>query len=254
MGMKKSAQVAVAALVLMLGGTLAFRFIPATVPAHPSSPAPPSLPSPVPAVPLAEAPAGSVALRWVALLGSLHAKPPSNGAEEEMARSQEREFAEELKKRLAQDPSRWPDVLEVLSEEDPRIGRKIVGSLADGVDDAAEGGLIQALKSGRHREARISSASLIGRRHSTGSFWALVTAAQEDSDSGVRYKALSELAMRQGRAGSPEQTTTIDQLLRLRAQVDPDAEVRQFALRVTGQVSDARPAPPPERRAGLRPN
>lgn len=253
--MKKSAQAAIATLVLLLGGVFAFRpnignVIPVQTPTANASVAPP------PAAPLVLSggvPAGSLGLRWAALLGKMSVNPPASGAEEELARAQERDLSQELRKWLAKDPSQWLDMLEVLSEEDPRVGRKIVESLGDSVDDAAEGGLIRSLRTGRHRETRMSSATLIGGRSSTESLWALVTASQEDPDSGVRYKALSELVSRRGRDATPAEQATIDQLIHLRAQVDPDPEVRQFALRVTGQFSDYLPGPPPTRapRGGL---
>jgi hypothetical protein len=164
------------------------------------------------------------------LLARNRAKPAAGSNETELLRSQERELAQELQARLQRDPSGWGDVLEVLSQDDPRIGREIVGSLRDAVGDGAEAPLLQLLKAGRHREMRLSTVTLISSRTSSASLWALVAAAQEDADAGVRYRALSELAMRQGRI--PADAATIEPLLRLRAQTDPDAEVRRFALRV----------------------
>jgi hypothetical protein len=234
--MKKSAQAAVAALVLLLGGALGYRYLysRSSAPLRPSPPPLAFQPS-APAVPLSVTPAGSLTLRWITFLESQLAKPPAKGAEEEITMSQERELAQELKKKLAQDPARWSDVLEVLSEEDPRIGRKIVASLGDGVDDAAEKELIRALQVGRHRETRMASTTLIGPRTSPQSLWALVAAAQEDPDSGVRFRALSELAVRKAQA-APADAATIDQLILRRAQVEPDSDVRNAALRMSGQT------------------
>src|SRR5258707_1053210 len=62
MGMKKSAQAAVAAIVLLLGGALAYRFLHGSASAHPPSAAPPVVSPPAAAVPLSAAPAGSLAL------------------------------------------------------------------------------------------------------------------------------------------------------------------------------------------------
>ena len=203
---------------------------------------------------LSGATSGSLALRWTALLDGARQKPALSPSEEELLRSQERELAEELKKKFSEDPSRWMDVLEVLSQEDPRIGRMIISTLKDAVVDAAEPALVRGLKEGRHREVRLSSATLLGARTSGESLRALLSAAQEDADSGVRYKALSELAVRQGRSGASTETTTIDEVLRLRARVDPDPAVRRFALGATGQSAEAEngtlsaPAPPPQRR------
>jgi hypothetical protein len=236
----KAAQAAVAALALLLGGALgvrAWRGTPVTGEAasvSPKSSGPSS--APVPAYgDLGGSAAGSLALRWIEVLAKAQEKTRLSAPEEELLRSQERELNQELKNRLSQDPARWIDVLEVVSKEDPRIGRKVIAGLKDGVNDAAEAGLIRALKDGAHREIRISSATLIAGRTSSESLWALVTSAQEDPDFGVRYKSLSELAARQGRAASPTESTTIDELFRTRAQVDPDPGVRQFALRITGQ-------------------
>ena len=44
----------------------------------------------------------------------------------------------------------------------------------------------------------------------------------------------------------------IDQTLRLRAQVEPDPDVRNFALRATGQPVPSAPGQPPPNAAGLR--
>jgi len=245
MRMMKPAQAAVGALVLLLGGALVLRFARGSAPDGSPSTAPAPVAPPGEAVPLPEAPAGSLTLRWMEFLKAQLARPPAKGAEEELARSREREFAQELKKRLAQEPARWTDVLEVLSEEDPRLGRKIVGSLADGVDDAAEKVLIRALQAGRHRETRIASTTLIGRRSSPQTLWALVTASQEDPDAGVRLRALSELAVRRAQA-PPADAATIDQLILRRGQVEPDLQVRKAALRMSGQkVAGDRPPPKP---------
>jgi hypothetical protein len=242
----KHAQWAVAALVLLVGGALGVRLHGGT-PSSPDSaptPAPSSAPRPDPAVAnLAGAPAGSLTLRWMGVLEQSLKTPPATPAQEELLRSEEREFAGELKKRLAEDPARWDEVLEVISQEDPRIGRKVVGGLKDGVADAAEPRLLQALKEGRHREIRLSAATLVAGRKSSESFWGLLSAAQEDIDAGVRYKCLTELAGRQGRASSTE-SSTLQDLLRMRGRVDPDPGVRQLALRLSGQPSESATRPP----------
>jgi hypothetical protein len=238
---RNAAQMAVGALVLLLGMALGWRFrqgppeLPVTAREAAKPPAPPASPGLSP-LDLRSASSGSLALGWMALLESAPEKSAKTVAEEERVRSQEHEFALETKKRLSQDPSRWTDVLEVLSQEDPRIGRKIIDALKDGVEDAAEPTLLRSLKEGRHREVRLASVTLLGTRMSPESLWALVNAAQEDSDSGVRYQALTQLAIRKDRSGSPSETSTIDQVLLLRARVDPDLAVRRFALGVTGEV------------------
>lgn len=168
-------------------------------------------------------------------------KQPSTAAE--LSQSQEREIHDELRRRLGEEPARWTDVLESLCEEDPRLGRKIVGELQDAVGDGGEKALLPLLKSGRHRETRMSAASLVAGRSSSESLWALVRCAQEDPDSGVRYQALSELAKRKGRAVSAQESDTIDQVLRQRGQVEPDLAVRQFAQRAGGQPASSSAAP-----------
>ncbi|HLY08482.1 MAG TPA: hypothetical protein VKW04_04150 [Planctomycetota bacterium] len=258
MGLKTSAQAGVAALVLLLAGALgvrSWRATPALPPPPPDSaksadPAPAPAAAPASLGDLTGSPTGTLALRWRDLLAKSQEKSRLSASDQELLRSQEREFAQEMKKRLSQDPARWNDVLDFLSSEDPRIGRRILAGLKDGVTDAAEPGLIRSLKNGTHREIRISSASLLAERPSSEALWALVTSAQEDPDSGVRYKSLSELATRQGRATTPAESTTIDALLRQRARVDPDPVVRQFALRVTGQEETTGPPNPssPDRR------
>jgi hypothetical protein len=185
-------------------------------------------------------------LHWVELEGKLAQKPA--GPEDELVRSEERQLSDILKEQLDRDPARWGDVLEVLSEEDPRIGRKIVGQLQGCVKDPAEADLIRLLRTGRHRETRMASATLISARATRESLWALIASSQEDPDSGVRYHALRALTDRKGR---PEETVAIDQTFRLRAQVEPDPDVRRFALRVTGQTSDVPPAPARTGRAPL---
>ena len=232
-GGRNAAQLAVGVTVLVVAAALGFRFL-----RHPdlgpsSTPQAPVLAkssSPSSALP-PDSSTGSLALRWIQLESQAIGKPAD---QQELLRSQERELAQELKKQLSQDPARWSDVLEVLSEEDPRAGRKIVGDLRDSVGDSAEGTLTTVLKNGRHREARIASTALLGGRSSTESLWALTMAAQEDPDSGVRHRALSELAARQGRA-TPSDARTLDQLFRLRSQVESDPEVRKFLLRILGQ-------------------
>jgi len=254
--LKKSAQAGVGALILVLGGVLAVRAgrdTPALSPSPAESPKPPpSAAAPVPALgDLGGSTTGSLALRWTAALAKAQEKSRPSATDLELLRSEDGEFAQEMKKRLAQDPARWTDVLDVLSQEDPRLGRKIVAALKDGVTNAAEPMLIRALKEGAHREIRISSATLLAERPSNEALWALVTSAQEDSDSGVRQKSLSELAARQGRAGTPTETAMIDEFLRQRARLDPDAGVRQYALRATGQVQEIRPSSPTPSDRGL---
>jgi hypothetical protein len=180
------------------------------------------------------APAGSLALSWGQLLSREQESPTASAAEKELLRSEERQVSDELKKRLAQKPALWADVLQVLSTEDPRFSRKIVAALPDAVGSGGEPVLVGLLQSAAHRETRKAAATLLGPRTSTDSFFALVSAAQQDADSGVRYQALCELTRRQASA-TPAEAATIDQTLRLRAQVETDPDVRNFALRATGQ-------------------
>jgi hypothetical protein len=233
----RAAQAGIGALALLLIGVVGFRALrggsSSTSSTSPGSQTPRPFSG---AAPLnLSAPAGSLALSWVQLLR----REPKTPAEEELLRSEERQLSDELKKRLAKDPSRWTDVLEVLSSEDPRLGRKIVAALPDAVGSGGEPVLVGILQSSGQREARKAAATLIGPRTTPDSLFALISAAQQDADSGVRHQALSELARRQGRAATPAEAATIDQTLRLRAQVDPDPELRAFALRATGQ-----PVPP----------
>lgn len=250
-GRMKAVQGAVAALVLMVGATLAWRArsgSAAEPPAKPQAAILTPAPAAGPSLATAGAPAGSLALQWMSVLEK-SLQSPATPAQQELLRSQERELSDEMKKRLAEDPARWADLLEVLSKEDPRIGRKIIVSLKDGVGQPAEAVLIRSLKEGSHRESRLSAATLIGPRRSNDCFWAIVTAAQEDPDSGVRFKALQELAARKAAPSSPAETTTIDDVLRQRARLDADPVVRRFALQATGQPPEpgTASAPPPPR-------
>ncbi len=252
--MKAPVQAAVGALVLLVGGAVALRALggaraPEAGPAEraleaPPTPASPTFPaSPAQAGAHADA-VGSIALRLLSLQGKSQENPSPDPAAGELLRSEEREARERLRRRLSEDPARWADLLEVLSREDPRASRKLAGELQEAVDAGAERVLIGLLKSGAHREARLASATLISCRRSKESLWALVSAAQEDSDTGVRYRALSELAVRQGR--NPEEAPTISQILRIRAQVDSDPQVRRFALGASGQAAEGpSPAGPP---------
>lgn len=250
--MNKAGQIAVAVLILALGAAIGIRLLrsPASSsPAPPPTPAEPHPPAP-PAARMIDDSCGSIALRWIALLQEQAKSAVPGGPSDELTRSRERELHQDLAKRLGEDPSRWTDVLEALSEEDPRLGRKIVAQLQDAVGEAGEKPLIALVRSGRHRETRMASATLIGGRNSPDAFWTLVSCAQEDADGGVRYQALSELVKRKGRAGLDQESETIDQLLRLRAQIDPDPGTRNFALRVTGQspATASMPPPPPTKR------
>src|SRR5258708_14886224 len=159
------AQAAVASLVVLVGAALVWRARGAAVDPSKAEVRTTASPAPIPDPVLADlkgAPVGSLALRWIDTLNRAQQNPPSTPASEELLRSEEREFSQELKNRLAENPVRWSDVLEVLSREDPRIGRKIIGQLKGGGDDSAETVLIRALKEGRHREVRLSSLTLIG--------------------------------------------------------------------------------------------
>ncbi len=247
MGGAKVAQAGIGALALLVAVVVGFRSLSGSggSPSTPSTEAKVQAPGAAPAPLNLNAPAGSLTLNWVQLLGKELRTPPANAAEGELLRSEERQLSDELKKRLAKAPALWTDVLEVLSQEDPRIGRRIVAGLPDAVGSSGEPVLIGLLQSASHREIRKAAATLIGPRNSTDSLFALVSAAQQDADSGVRYQALSELARRQGRAATPAEAATIDQTLRLRAKVEADPDVRNFALRATGQ-----PAPSA---AGFRP-
>jgi hypothetical protein len=237
MGSPKAAQAGIGALALLLVGVFGFRFLHGTGAPAPSAPSPgrASSGARAPAPLNLSAPAGSMALSWVQRLSQEQADPAANAAEKELLQSEQRQIAEELKKRLAQNPALWTDVLEVLSTEDPRVSRKIVAALADAVGSGGEPQLIQLLQAAQHREVRKAAATLIGPRNSSESLYALISAAQQDADSGVRYQALSELARRQGRAANPAEAATIDQTLRMRARVEADPDVRNFALRATGQ-------------------
>lgn len=247
--MNKSAAMALGALVLVAGGALVIRSWGRSAQAPAARPA-------VPAAATAAAPgyvlpadgsAGSLALRWVEFQVELQKNPPVDAAREELARSRERQFADEIQRRLDEDPSRWADVLEVVSEENPAFGRMIVDTLRDAVGDGAERELLRLVKAGRHRETRMASATLVAGRSSNESLWSLVASAREDPDAGVRYQSLSELLKRQGRNVSDAERNTIDQEVRWHAHSDPDPAIRQFALRATGQASDAPAVPPPAR-------
>jgi hypothetical protein len=231
------AQAAVAGLALTIAVALLVRRNPGS--ALPSAlkacPAPAA--AAVSAASPAASPAGAIALRWVERLQKESPKRSSDPAGE-LARSEEREFAQALSDNLNAEPEQWDVVLGLLSQEDPRMGRHIVGSLRDSLNAASEKRLIGLLKLAGHRETRMASANLLGSRSSVDSLWALLAAAQEDADSGVRYKALSELAVRQGVEANPANAQVIDQVLRVRAQVESDPEVRQFLLRLLGQASN----------------
>jgi hypothetical protein len=255
-GGAKYVQAAVAGLVLVVGGALAWRSgrgVPeSSVDGRSAAPAAvaPSGPGPS-SVHVTGAAVGSIALQWMGVLERSKPGTSSSPAQQELQRSEERECSQEMKKRLAEDPARWNDVLEVLSREDPRIGRNIVGSLKDAVETPGEAVLVRSLREGPHREMRLSAATLIGSRKSNECLWALVKASQEDPDSGVRYKALQELAGRKSPSTSVAEATTIDDVLRQRARQDSDPAVRQFALRMTGQATEAAPGmlPPPKKTA-----
>jgi len=248
-GSVKVAQVGIGAIALLLAGIVGFRALrggaASPPPPSPSAPEKEQKPAGLSAPLNLSVPAGSLALSWVRLLNRESEYPPGNAAGQELLRSEERQIADELKQRLGKNPALWTEVLDALSKEDPRMARKIVAALPDAVGESGEPELLRLMKSARHREVRKSAITLLGPRNSGNTLGALLAAAQQDPDSGVRYQALSELARRQGKAATPAEAATIDQTLRLRAQVEPDVDVRNFALRVTGQ-----PAPNP---AGFRP-
>lgn len=246
--MKKPAAAAVGAIVLVAGVALGIRSWFFSAPAAAAPPAIPAAAAAAASIPVLppDSSAGSLALRWIEFLVEREKNPPADAAGEELARSRERQFADEIKGRLVQDPSRWADVLEVVSEENPAMGRKVVQALRDAVGDGSEVELVRLVKAGRHRETRMASATLVAGRDSNESLWSLIISAKEDPDPGVRYQALSELLKRQGRKVSETEQSTIDQALRWHAQADPDPNIRQFALRAAGQAAPE-PPPPPRR-------
>lgn len=203
----------------------------------------------------AEASAGSLALGWVTLKSESPGTLGRTASQVELERSRERELAANLHRRLEQDPERWCDVLEIVSGEDPHAGRQVVGDLRKDVGAPAEPVLIRLLKESSSREARMDAATLLASRESAASFWALHAAAQQDPDAGVRFHALKELATRQGSAPASE-AAAIDELVKLRARVESDPEVKTFALRLCGEGPPAPPTASPSRgfaqRTGIR--
>jgi len=250
--MKRSlpGQLALAALILLVGGAIVWRAAlrPSSAPlrtAAGTTAEPSALPEQGSVPKVQDTPAANLALRIADLLSKQDRRTPGE-ALDELAKSQDRDillFAQQLSDLLRRDPSQWRAVFDLLDSGDTLMGPRIAALIRPALDDANEGEFIGSLQSAPRRETRLLAISFLVGRPSNESLSALMTSTQSDPDHGVRFMSLRELAMRQAQV-SPETAAKIDDLIRQRAQVDPSPEVRNSALRMTGQpVAGDRPAP-----------
>ncbi len=151
---------------------------------------------------------------------------------------------EELVSLLARDPAGWRDVTEYLSGvEDHKAATRIGTMLAPAVDDEAEGVVLDLLRMGRTAAARRAAVAMLSRRSSLESLLAVLAAAREDPDSGVRLAALVEGHRRKASPPSGDAAALIEDTIRQRSLAEPDPNVRELVGRLL--PGGAPPSPPP---------
>jgi hypothetical protein len=194
-----------------------------------------------------ETPAANLALRLSEELAEQGRRLPG-APEDELAKSRERELSAKLKELLLKDCAQWRTVFGVLEADDPQVARRIVALIREAVDAETERDLIGKMQAAERHQTRRLALDLLCGRSSNASLMAVAEAVRRDRDIGVRYAALSELAMRKTPSASPETAAMIDQAILERAQVDPSPEVRMAALRISGQAPPQTVPPPTQPR------
>lgn len=250
---------AAAALLAVAAGVAAVRASRRPVP---SSPREPSAPAPAAAAPApspppeAAPPPSSVAQACSRFLKKLEEERalrdirrpsgPVRDATTLMAGQEEsRRAAEDLAAVLAREPAGWGEVLELLSGlEDSLLGTRFGALLAPAVDDATEPAVVDLLRTGPLPAARRAAAAMLSRRSSLESLQALLAAAQDDPDPGVRLEAITEAFRRRASAPSENARILIDETVRKRSLAETDPNVRELVKRF---LPAERPAPPPPR-------
>lgn len=129
----------------------------------------------------------------------------------------------------------------------PEAVRRLVMSLADTIDEAAEARFVELLQRGGTVHARRLAASALSSRSSPTSLDVLVGAARGDGGRAVRMDALKALSLRRGRA-SAESAATIQSVFERLAQGEADPELRAMAIRLSGGQVPGDVAPPPSPR------
>lgn len=184
------------------------------------------------------------------------APPPGNDVRLLAIRAVETDEAlPELRDRLILEPGRWEHVIDVLcSIDDPKAVARVADGLGAAVDPASEERFLELLRSGPTSHARRFAVAVLVTRDSSASLSGLTDAARSDVDRLVRYEALKALARRKDRARSEAETIAIADVLRRRAQGEPDTELRNIARRLSGEaVPGDVEAPRPARRTPLKP-
>jgi hypothetical protein len=242
---------AAGALVLLAAAGMAFR--PRAARAEPPSAPPktavepcPVIPSPVIASDPEEATARLLAVRAL----DLFAQGAGSGAMAVSLESEARDLAWTLTARLGQSPRLWPCVLDVLcSIDDPRAATSLLAMISDALDETVERSFIDLLRSGETFQSRHVAVAALSRCTSTASLDALISAAQSDLDPRVRLDALKVLSLRKSGA-SPDSALAIDGLYQRSGRGEAHPEVRNAALRLSGQrIPEDDPRPAPARRA-----
>jgi hypothetical protein len=174
--------------------------------------------------------------------------PAPSPAQRELIQSRARQMAElgdHLRLSLKENPGSWTPVIDTLITLQPSDhAYRIAVILRGSVDVGTERKLVDLLRNGSTSQARRIALGLLSDRESDEVFAALLGAAQ-DEDPWVRFGAFHEIAQYRDRGGSPMISATVDDLLRRRAQTDPDPELQKVAHRLLGEpVSPTCPSPP----------
>jgi hypothetical protein len=180
-------------------------------------------------------------------------QPPSVGrrdvADIKAQDEEVRRAAVELSSFLSREPSAWREALELLSDlEDPPAAARVGGLLAPAVDDAVEPAVLNLLRTGPTASGRRAAVAMLSKRPSLDVLLALLGAAQDDPDAGVRLDALVEAYRRRASPPSENAKVLIDAAIQRRSVAETDPNVRALVERLLPGGTPVSPVPPPPRR------
>jgi hypothetical protein len=161
--------------------------------------------------------------------------------------------AEEMTLYLSHESAGWREVRELLSGlDDPPLGARVGGLLAPAVDDDAEPAVLDLLKTGPAAAGRRAAVAMLSKRPSLEVLLALLGAARDDPDAGVRLEALVEAHRRRESAPSENAKALIEEAVRQRSVSEPDPNVRELVGRLLPGGAPQPPPRPPRRPSPLR--
>jgi hypothetical protein len=150
---------------------------------------------------------------------------------------------------LSREPEAWREVLELLPGiEESFLAARVGGLLVPAVDGAVEPALLDLLRKGPTPSGRRAAVAMLAKRPSLEVLQALLGAAQDDPDAGVRLDAIVEAYRRRVSSPSENAKILIDEAIRRRSVTETDPDVRAQVMRLLPGGTPVPPSPPPSTR------